>query len=56
MFHAQARGVERLAGEIDRPQILRTEHIPLLPHQRVTAQTRLDPDLVALARNEPNLD
>src|SRR6187455_1295525 len=40
-------GVQRMAGERDRSEVVRPKDIPPLAHQRVPPQPRLDPDLVA---------
>ena len=56
MLAAQPVGVQRLAPERDRPQRVGAVDVPLLPHQRMAAQSRLDPDLVAPPGSQPHLD
>ena len=56
MIEGEAMGVQRLAFERDRPQRIRTEHVSPFADQRVAAQARLDPDLVAPAGPKSHLD
>jgi hypothetical protein len=53
---AEAPGMERLAPEWNRPQRIGSVGIANLANKRVAAQTRLKPDLVALARMKADFD
>ena len=52
----QPERVQRLARKRNRAQRVRPVDVALLADQRVPAQPRLDPDLVALAGHEAHLD
>ena len=56
MFNGQARRVQRLTAEIDRPQSLRTKRIAPLADEGMAPQPCLDPDLIALPGDEPDLN
>src|SRR5438309_10992642 len=56
MTEGQPERVQRLPGALNRPQRGRPEHVPLLAHERVSAQPRLNSDLIALAGDQPDFD
>ncbi len=56
MTKGEPMRMERLAGELDGAQVLRTVHVPLLTDQRVPSETRLQPDLIALPCFELHFD
>src|SRR5687768_12605883 len=56
MAKRQPVGVQRMAAKLDRPPLVRTEDIATLADQRVTAQPRLDANLIALARVQAHFD
>src|SRR5438105_10288023 len=56
MGERQPIGMERLAREGDRPEGVGAVDVALFADERVPAQPRLEPDLVAFAGDEPNLD
>src|SRR3954447_7413116 len=56
MHDAETPGMECLPGKVNESNILRSIDVPLLPHERVAAQPRLQPNLVAPAGHEADLD
>src|SRR5262245_19199284 len=56
MIERQAPRVERVTLELDRPQAFGPVRVALLADERVPAQPRLDPDLVAAPRLQPHFD
>ena len=56
MTERQPVRVQRLPRKTDRPQMIGTEDVALLADQHVAAQARLEPNLVALPRDEADFD
>src|SRR5439155_12758122 len=56
MIHRYTSRMQRLARKIDRAQLGRPEDVPLLTHECMTAQPRLNAYLVALAGYQPDFN
>src|SRR5579884_3058096 len=56
MIEGEPPGMQRVTLELDRPQRPGTVGVALFADQRVSAQPRLEADLVAAAGREPDLD
>ena len=50
----QFPGVQGLPWKLDRPEPIRSVHVPLLPHERMTPQPRLQANLVAFPGDQPH--
>src|SRR6476660_2642328 len=48
--------VKRLTRELNRPEKIGTVRVPLFTDERVTAEPRLQPNLIAFPGDEPDLD
>src|SRR5262245_26198634 len=56
MLQREMTGVKCLSTKLDRARTLWSKHVPLLAHERMSAQSGLKPDLIAASALQPHLD